>query len=547
MGRKHLKLKCVSFFVVALIVFSHFYRRDATNTVRNILCNDPGKANQIFKSEFVNKTHIVPDGIIPQRKLIPEWTNTLRVVHLVWCGNKEAPFSFKHYLSVQSIVIYLQPDVIYFHCIERPNWFDKYHSWFNETLENNPWFLVREDLFDCSDDMNVTSQILHIMNELTGVYIGQDTVITSVHSDFWNINEYRNTLSGFRNGYMIVPLSHWESRKRLSEIDKDCSSCRRTQDFCVRYEQVNNTHAIPRNNSLSCIFIEGEIYPKDIWHRNDTIGKVLNYLFYGQVRTPIPEPSSGDLIPNVGHMIWVGGQTMKYIFYLSALSMLYIVKVDMLFIHGDYEPYGPLWAKLKGEQDRVKFIKIEVPKQIHNAKVQLTYHLSDMLRVKILSKYGGIYNDVDAIWTQPLPEWLRRYDAVASLDWAHNHPHFPDYLNLGVTLSKPHAPFWKYNIESMKHFHDEIFGYPGLLAYKIYEHHPEALFVHKPLQVMCFRDQCYPLSGENFTTMDWKRDTYAFHWTYPDPVEFSNKSSLLASDTMFAQMGQQVLRAAGEI
>ena len=42
---------------------------------------------------------------------------------------------------------------------------------------------------------------------------------------------------------------------------------------------------------------------------------------------------------------------------------------------------------------------------------------SDLIRVDLMIKYGGVYTDTDAIWVKPLSIEERRYDAVASYDW----------------------------------------------------------------------------------------------------------------------------------
>ena len=45
--------------------------------------------------------------------------------------------------------------------------------------------------------------------------------------------------------------------------------------------------------------------------------------------------------------------------------------------------------------------------------------------------------------------------------------------------------------------------------------------------------------------LDWRTDTLAFHWTHPDPEEFTDIQSVVASDTVPGLVGQLVLRAAG--
>lgn len=60
--------------------------------------------------------------------------------------------------------------------------------------------------------------------------------------------------------------------------------------------------------------------------------------------------------------------------------------------------------------------------------------MSDLIRVDIMVKYGGIYGDTDAIWVQPLSHEERGYDAVASFDWVDWSYPFPDSVNFGALI-----------------------------------------------------------------------------------------------------------------
>jgi hypothetical protein len=172
--------------------------------------------------------------------------------------------------------------------------------------------------------------------------------------------------------------------------------------------------------------------------------------------------------------------------------------------------------------------------------------MSDVFRARTLLKYGGIYSDVDVIWTQPISGDLFHHEAVASYDWANAFYPFPNYINLGVSMGKQGAPFWKKMIESMKDFRDDIFGYNGLLKpYKIYEEHPESLFIYERLQVMCFKNKCHPSWNTTELAIDWRKDTFAYHWTWPTPVEFHNETILIHTDSVWADIGRNVLIKAG--
>ena len=44
---------------------------------------------------------------------------------------------------------------------------------------------------------------------------------------------------------------------------------------------------------------------------------------------------------------------------------------------------------------------------------------------------------------------------------------------------------------------------------------------------------------------NWKKDVHAFHWTHPNPKEYANETTLLASTGLFADIGKFVLKEAG--
>ena len=99
-------------------------------------------------------------------------------------------------------------------------------------------------------------------------------------------------------------------------------------------------------------------------------------------------------------------------------------------------------------------------------------------------KYGGIYSDVDVIWTRAPSLAMRSYEAVASFDWANSYKPYPNYINLGVSMGQRGSRFWRLFRDSMKNFRDDIFGFNGLLQpYKVYERHPDTIRMDDHLQV----------------------------------------------------------------
>ena len=200
---------------------------------------------------------------------------------------------------------------------------------------------------------------------------------------------------------------------------------------------------------------------------------------------PSPKPSFDELVPNIGHMIWLGGGRMDFVFYLSALSLMYVVKVDTLYIHGDQEPKGDYWPRLKADP-KVQFVLRPQPRLIYQGEIEWYYRalMSDLIRVDIMIKYGGIYTDTDAIWVKPLTHEDRGYEAVASYDWVDWSYPYPDSVNFGLSYGKKNAPFWRIFRDSMRQLHNDVHGFSGvMMPYKLLEKYPELLRIDRRLSV----------------------------------------------------------------
>lgn len=89
--------------------------------------------------------------------------------------------------------------------------------------------------------------------------------------------------------------------------------------------------------------------------------------------------------------------------------------------------------------------------------------MSDIMRVDIMIKYGGIYCDTDAIWVKPLTLRDRAFDATATFDWIDWSYPYPDSVNFGISHGKRNAPFWRLFRDSMRILHNDHHGFTGML------------------------------------------------------------------------------------
>ena len=213
-----------------------------------------------------------------------------------------------------------------------------------------------------------------------------------------------------------------------------------------------------------------------------------------------------------------------------------------VFVHGDSKPFGPNWTKLQQVAgSKVTYIYRPLPETVFGNSVHDPSHISDVWRIEILLKHGGIYCDWDLIWLKPVDSLLD-FDAVASFDVMDWSP-YPDVLNLGAFLAKPSAQYLQYLRKALIFYKEKgdwplsYFYNACLVPYKVYECHPNTLKIEQTLQVICNRGRCHPtwLSGykdemaksgfENAKLLF--EHAYSVHYTYPDIKELESMDNLI--------------------
>ena len=479
------------------------------------------------------------------------------IVYYIWCDRKI--FDFKHYLSVKSVFRFINPDRVVIYVAHQPR-IDKYHynQWYSELIKEEALFQVMSiDTHKAlCDSVEGRQKLIKRALKDGGIYIYENVILTRFPLEVRTADMF-STLKDGRNGLIVVKKSF------IDQINISKPSSSPTTNLPSTLCPPTITFNFLKNQSLFiCTTVNEKVslYPRDLWNSSchSPFLKLANQLMYNEDTPPAPSPSSDTLIPNIAHIMWVGGSEMDFLFYLCCLSLLHVVKVDTLFIHGDVEPSGNRWKQLKSNE-RIKFVPLPVlPNFVFGKNVKNMLHMSDVYRVQIMLKYGGIYSDTDVIWVKPIPDYLREYDAVAALDWPGMYNTYPDYINFGTCLGKKGAKPWQLLRDAMKDFKDDFFGYNGLLLpYKLYERHPDLIYLNSRLQVMCWELRCHPtwVPGFRSSKADHKNmfpplqlnDSISFHWTAPTPKELTSLDDVLHGNGLFADIGKYVLRLSGII
>lgn len=112
------------------------------------------------------------------------------------------------------------------------------------------------------------------------------------------------------------------------------------------------------------------------------------------------------MIPNVVHFNYGLAEQIDdflFVYYVAVLSCKTINNPDIIYFYYHYEPKGIWWEKTKS---LVQLVKVEIPTHIGTKVIKKVAHRSDILRLDILYKYGGIYLDIDTICVLPYTHLL---------------------------------------------------------------------------------------------------------------------------------------------
>jgi len=113
-----------------------------------------------------------------------------------------------------------------------------------------------------------------------------------------------------------------------------------------------------------------------------------------------------NIIPTIFHYIYIENIDLKEYQYFSIKSIIEFHNNPYIYIHYyDEIPCGFLWNKIL---DKIKFIKIKIPKKIHNK-------YKNAIIYKILYDYGGIYLDFKTLLLNSLDTYLNN-DIIHSCD-----------------------------------------------------------------------------------------------------------------------------------
>ena len=264
-----------------------------------------------------------------------------------------------------------------------------YNTWLGELKYKYPFF--RTQILKASDKgcaKNKQPNVKFITAALTtmgGFYFSEHTIIANFSQNLRNLR--------FIDGYDVLNYTGFYMSAPGLPGQLTVEKIMQEKKYNTKFTKCMDKSAYLEANRISlCVNIPDLIFPKDIWELKNEFGKLARRVFYDTEEMIKPKQNFSELIPNIGHMVWIGRGSMDYLFYLSALSLLYVVKVDTLYIHGNGPPKGRYWDAIKNDS-RVQTIYRD-PGTIYGNRVKDVSHISDVWRADIMVRYGGIYSDV---------------------------------------------------------------------------------------------------------------------------------------------------------
>ncbi|KAJ8311505.1 hypothetical protein KUTeg_010860 [Tegillarca granosa] len=240
------------------------------------------------------------------------------------------------------------------------------------------------------------------------------------------------------------------------------------------------------------------------------------------------------VVPNIVHFVWFGKDSEWYFHqFLSVLSAYKNIKPNIIYFHCDNEPIGEWWIAAKKRVKTLKIRKVKPPDYIFDRVLIHPEHKSDIFRIEVLQKMGGIYLDTDVIALKSFNP-LRNYTFTMGLEYHGN----PGRVNNGVIISAPNATFlniWKSTYKTFTAFEWDY--HSCAIPYLLRDKYPDIFHVEE-------RSLVYPSGPDkrliHDTVYDWSNN-YAIHLWHRTFNTHYNPESVKMLNTTYGQIARFVL------
>ena len=483
-------------------------------------------------------------------------------LHYIWCNTGQ--FQFRHFLAISSAFRRFRPQIVHFHTSHLPPSAPYILEWYEDIKRIIP-FLELHVIPEASCVQNQMPHFdyLKMIVEQTNsrhVIVQEDVVVNS---------HFRQHLRA--NDVTVFAVSAATAAYLSSDFgENNVYYCRclsvafsSLMDLCA--QNISSTSVCHRDlvNEDVCIHFASNIFVREIPRSNVSLASFIRYNYYGSSQIILPKLYTHDVIPKVGHYVYLGSEQitekeLSFEFYMSILSLLGIVKLDCVYIHGTVKFSGKFWDDLMRRNLCVRWHYWPFPGHVWQQKLSgKIEHMADMIRAQIFLQYGGLHMDPDAFFHRPLPDHYWRYEAILAEDGHRICPGFEKMLkeirsqiNLGICLSMPGSRYFAKYQEAQKGYYDDLWTYnSGEKPLQIYERNPNLAHLDSRLQVVCAGRKCCPswaTTEEEAHRLSrnmnlWLNQTYALHTVWPSIDELSNPGSIRDSKSEFGRIAALIL------
>lgn len=229
------------------------------------------------------------------------------------------------------------------------------------------------------------------------------------------------------------------------------------------------------------------------------------------------------LVPNYIHYVSFGGNPINYIKLICILAAFKNQNPDKIFFHYDDNQTfsGKYWRVLEetpGFKDIIVFNKVELPHKIFGQPLNdgwRKWHGSDLVRLQVLMKYGGVYLDADCYLVKSIDNY-RRYEMV--LNWDEGQ-----FLGNQVLIAHKDARFLQKYLNCYKFYDSEKWYYNAGERPTVEILYKEPELIHR-VKVLFGADIKFALHLFQEQWRGWK-DMYVIHLLSQHQYLFKNLSS----------------------
>lgn len=162
--------------------------------------------------------------------------------------------------------------------------------------------------------------------------------------------------------------------------------------------------------------------------------------------------ASSCTVPRIVHIIWFtpDDPDFKFVHSASMLSIQRFIEPNRIVFWHDDEPTGTWWKFIRMHIPNLELRKCVPPSQVFGNKIRSPEHQSDVARLQILIRYGGIYLDLDTIVLKSF-ENLMAYPVTMGAE-------SPELLGNGIIVARPNATFLRIWYDQYRTFDDRLYN-----------------------------------------------------------------------------------------